>query len=80
MRAAVSLAPTAMTAAMKAATVGSSGVESTTMEAVIVKSAMEVVVVDSMIKVAIVKSAIEIATDKSIEAEATVVGPTIVPI
>jgi len=69
-----------MTAAMKAATVESSGVESTPMEAVIMKSAMEVVVVDSMIKVVIVKSAIETPADKGLEAEAIVVGPTIVPI
>jgi len=65
---------------MKAATAESAGVEPAAVEIAPLKGATEVVVVEATIEVVIVKSTIEIAPDKGIEAEATVVGPTVVPI
>jgi len=64
-------ATTVETATMTPATVEAAPVEAATVEGVIVKSAMEVV---------IVKSAIEISANKAAEADATVIGPTIVPV
>ncbi len=79
---------------MAPATVEAAAVEAATVEA-IVEGVMEVVIaetvivevvivefviVKSMMEVVIVKSAIEISANKAVEADATVIGPTIVPV
>ena len=61
-------------------TVEAASVEATTVEAASVAAVVEVVMVKSAVEVVIVKSAMETAVNKAAEANATVIGRTIVPV
>jgi hypothetical protein len=71
---------------MAPATMEAASVEAATMDGLIVETAsvesviVEVVIVKSAMEVVIVKSAIEISANKAAEADATVIGPTMVPV
>ncbi len=62
-------------AAVKAAAVKAAAVEATVVEGVTLVGAMDV-----MMEVAIVKSPMEISANEAVEANATVIGPIIVPV
>jgi hypothetical protein len=67
-------------ATVKAATVKAASVEAATAEATGVEAAGEVVIVKSAVEVTIMKSAVETVANKGVEANATVIGPTVVPV